>query len=281
MEWLHRLWPAAKKKPHSIPLPTPVSLHRSDLPALANMQVGWKQNGVRVALVFGWEEDIGVFIVKMNRKKRVLKTQYIAGKDVPDHHPDLFDGTLLDVEEMPDGRYVLLDVITCAGKGVFVQPFQDRVHAFLSVHPTYKAMLQKYNFVIRPKHWFGRVKEALQRKDACEDGLIFMDPSLPYGYGSDQNLKKWKTEHTIDLECKGDKWGYMDVEGWADASTLGIEVMHAPSADGIYECTPVRGTQWAVKMMRPDKRYANFKSTVEDALKSREENITLKELIDV
>ena len=283
MEWLHRLWPASSKKPHSVPLPTPVSLHREDLSMLScdDMLVGWKQNGVRIALIFGWEE-IGVFIAKMTRKKHVLKTQYVAGKDIPEDEPDLFDGTLLDVEEMPDGRYVLLDVITCAGKGVFVQPFEQRLQAFLTIYPRYKAMLDKYNFFLREKKWFCSVKAALRQREQVEDGLIFMNKSLPYGYGSNPHLKKWKTEHTIDLECKNGTFGYLDQNGWMNVNTLGVEIDGSKDVvDGIYECAPVEGkkNKWKVKNSRPDKRYANFQTTVEDTLKSREENITLDELI--
>lgn len=278
MEWLHQLWPVSRKKPHSIPLPTPVSLHRDDIPGLASMVVGWKQNGIRVVLVCGWTEQIGVFVTKLNRKKHVLKTQYFNGDDVPDDDEcDLFAGTLLDCEEMPDGTYTLLDVITCAGRGVFVLPFADRMQAFSRVHALYKTVLEKYNFFIQPKRWFSNVKEALKRKETCEDGLIFMDTALPYGYGCDKNLKKWKTEHTIDLEKRQDRWGYMDTKGWVDASTLGIELPSTSQKDGIYECISVNGA-WTVKMPRPDKRYANFRSTVEDALVGMRENITLEDL---
>ena len=277
MDWLHQLWPASKKKPHSIPLPTPVSLHRRDIPALSNLMVGWKQNGIRVVLVCGWVEDVGVFITKLNRKKHVVKTQYFNERDVPVHELDLFAGTLLDCEEMPDGTYTLLDVITCAGHGVFVQPFDHRMQAFANLHTVYRPMLEKYNFFIRPKRWFPNVQEALKRKEACEDGLIFMDRMLPYGYGCDKNLKKWKTEHTIDLEMRRGKWGYMDTNGWVDATTLGIE-MRSEEKDGIYECV-YEESAWKVKMARPDKRYANFRSTVEDALESMRENITLKDLM--
>ena len=278
--WLHRLWPVSRKKPHSIPLPTPVTVRRVDIPSLQrpDVVVGWKQNGVRVVLLFGWEND-DVFVCKMNRKKVVLKTQYIAPTDVPENvSTDLFEGTLLDCEEMPDGTYVILDVVTCAGEGVHVLPFEERRQSFEAARGPYKAMMDKYNFFLRQKRWFPSVKRCVAYREACEDGLIFLDTALPYGYGADKNLKKWKTQHTVDLEKRGEAWGYTDRDGWRDAKELGIVVVEGSRRlDGIYEVERKEGGGWAVKMPRPDKRYPNFRTTVLDALTSIEENIELDE----
>ena len=95
---------------------------------------------------------------------------------------DLFEGTLLE-EEMPDGTYVILDVVTCAGKGVHVLPFEERRQSFEAARGPYKAMMDKYNFFLRQKRWFPSVKRCVAYREACEDGLIFLDTALPYRYG--------------------------------------------------------------------------------------------------
>ena len=291
-EWLLRLWPESRKKQYTVPLQTPVSLYRSDLPIFQHTQdyiVGWKQDGVRVLLMFAWEKE-SVFLKTITRKKKVLKTQYFNPNNLPETPKDWFDGTLLDCEMMSPDVFVVLDVLALGGYRKMKQSFAERMKAFDESFPLYEKLLQQYNVFLKKKKWwsFNNFKNCLRERDSKEDGLIFMNANNAYGYGATKQLKKWKESHTIDLkyEKSTGEWLFSDYgekggkNTLTNATVFGIVVEgSAPSLSGIYEIEQQQiNGRWVVKQPRHDKRYPNFRTTVEDCLKCTNENLTLQEL---
>ena len=82
--------------------------------------VGLKNDGVRhVALLFF--DDQTNYVKLINRKGRETFQRLIRGNE------DVWYGTLLDVEVMPDKSWVLLDVMAYGGYSYINESFADRL----------------------------------------------------------------------------------------------------------------------------------------------------------
>ncbi len=282
MDWVHQLWPAARKE--RIPLSPPLPLHRSHLldPDLATARVGWKphcEDARRRLLLFAWHER-GTFVQAFDRHKTMVSTVYLQASDLPaavadGSDLDLFNGTLLDVDAWPDGTYVVLDVLACCGFAVYtLADHSARRQRFDAAYAMHARVLQQYNIVLRPIQWAPTLRACLgQEHEEGTDRLHFVPAHAPYGKG---RVQEWAVplSRTLLLQWDGGQW----LCGSKDHGRVPSPVVVAEEGEkkGVYACTYDDGA-WIVKA-RSEQRYPYSTGVVESLVGTVQEHLTLGEL---
>lgn len=272
MEIVTQLWPELRQGSKKLPLPTPISLTRAMLSSLNphDYAVGCKNDGIRAVAVLCFDNQSN-FITLINRKGHEFFQRFAGSSE-----EEIWNGTLLDIEVMPDKTWVLLDVIAMNGYSTIMMDFQTRLG---KVNPTVITLLRRFNIDLRLKKWLPLDQlEELNISNGC-DGLIFMPLSEKVRIGRHSRMFKWKPKHTIDLIWKYGTANYMSNNGLNPIS-LNIEFQKLTPMDGkIYEFEILpNASSCRLLMERTDKHIPNFKTTVENCIQCANENLTYDEL---
>lgn len=265
-----QLWPGLRRNSHKLPLPTPSSLTRSAIGRLQNQYVvGLKNDGVRhVALLF-WDDQIN-YVKLINRKGRETFQRLVEGNE------EVWHGTLLDVEVMPDKSWVLLDVIAYGGYSYINESFSDRL---ATVTDELIQLLATAGITLRRKDWHPLKNIYHLNMDDTTDGLIFMPTHLPIRIGRHTEMFKWKPTHTIDLVWINGHFRCMTKRG--PQPLKGMEYQDIGddlSENTVYEFEVVSETKCRFLFTRQDKHIPNFITTVQDCIQCTREGVTLEEL---
>jgi mRNA guanylyltransferase len=343
------------------PVCNPVSLERKDLETLRNHRymLAEKTDGVRFLLLLTrYPKHLGhqPIAVMINRKDEMFEVRVMAEED---HFQggSLFDGELVweatGNHNGPRQIYLVFDLIAVGGVSKIRETFQRRYDLLFTlfdcgvkdvIHDprTWLDLAQKlvedehkivsegnqYCLMFRPKNMYAqhlldtvwRMKSSLKHKS---DGLIFTPLDEVVKTGTQYNLFKWKSQHTIDL-----KWTarvitrgtfdynllYEDHDESVSGKHCGIRVgdsivpmvfvpneysakvtawhtsrgdtsfshivecvcklpSHQNEDDTMMECSIVK--------IRHDKSRPNQQTTIERTIHNIQENITVKELLDV
>lgn len=205
---------------HSL-MPNPVSLKYDDflkkILIYSNFyQVSIKDDGIRYGLYFCKDQTRNNLAFMMNR----IGEKFIVKFDAPE---DIYDGTVFDGEWIDQKnsckQFKIFDIVAVYGNYIVQNcSFYDRLHVIkhLLEHFTIVYACANVELIIKPwlkleeiqqlKFYFDEEKEKksdnpyfwIQSKIKY-DGLIFMPTLLPIGRGMQQNIYKWKQQHTIDL----------------------------------------------------------------------------------
>jgi len=274
MDWIHRLWPASRRK--TIQLRAPQLLRRAHLDDLpASTVVGWKphcEDARRRLLLFAWHEQ-GTFVQVFDRYKTMVSTVYFQASDLPlavedGSDSDLFNGTLLDVEAWPDGTYVTLDVLACCGFAVYGMDAAARRERFAAAYALHEPLLRQYNVFLRPIEWTS-LRDCVLDDGTCAR-LHFLDGAAAYGAA---RPKEWASARTVDLEWTGGRWLCSSNDGRVPAP---VEEALDEKKEGVYALA--YAGRWAVHRHRPEKRHPDHVGAVEAVLATVAENVTLGEL---
>lgn len=270
----------------------PRNVRRADMPSIRpdRYVCAPKTDGERVSVLLGAtvQGDDRPFAALFNRAKRyrALKLSKSVEDALQDDLPqgrDAFCGTLLEAERLGDGALVVFDAVVVAGYDVSAKPFGQRLAA---AAPLVKAL----GSGVAMKRWrpIAELTQAYAEPGPPRDGVILM-PESPEGV-----IWKWKAEHTLDFQWKDGAWWYGDGAELKQVAALGIEMIDHPGGDedkkreareareeGVYECAPRGGRDFAVVARRCDKTAPNNRVTVERTLESVDENLQLHELESV
>lgn len=203
---------------------------------------------------------------------------------------DPFDGTLLDGELLPDGRYVVHDAVAVAGRCVLTLPHSRRVSAAHGVLPLMQTLMGGAGRV-SIKAWLPvqRVAEVLSAPQHS-DGLIFTPENAPLEHGKRQPLFKWKLPgaHTIDFVAAADNRllftdGGRDVDALAAGFSLAEPLLPAslPPRPCLLEfSSDAHGVLRLVKV-RTDKNTPNDATVVWATLENIRQGITQADIVRV
>lgn len=270
MEIIVQLWPALRRGSTRLPLPTPCSLTRAKIKQLNNNNnyvVGVKNDGVRHMALLCFDDDTN-YVKLFNRKGNETFQRLCQGEET------IWNGTLLDVEVMPDHTWVLLDVVALDGYSYAQETFFDRLAKVTEEHVA--LLQQKMGITLVKKSWKPLTQlHTCDLSNAC-DGLIFMPTHLPVQVGRHNNMFKWKATHTIDLIWNGGSFCYMTRHG-LQPITLPCSWDQALRDNVVYELK-VEDTGCTVLMPRADKHIPNFETTVQDCVQCAMEKLSLEEL---
>jgi len=270
MNTVIQLWPGLRRNSHKLPLPTPTSLTRETMSRLQDQYVvGLKNDGVRhVALLFF--DDQTNYVKLLNRKGRETFQRLIQGNE------DVWHGTLLDVEVMPDKSWVLLDVMAYGGYSYINESFADRL---AKVTDELIQLLATAGITLRRKAWHPLKNIYHLELDDTTDGLIFMPTHLPIRIGRHSNMFKWKPTHTIDLVWINGQFRCMTKQGPQPLEGMEYEGIGNNLVENtVYEFEVMSESKCRLMFARQDKHIPNFITTVQDCIQCTKEKVTLEEL---
>lgn len=214
---LLRLWgPAASRRfvgTPRIPVPLPVSLDRDSLSKITPSQrrtawVSRKADGERCFLMFGCMTDAKtksqvrvdedgspvVFAAETGRKGFSVDVTRILKRQVP---RDLFAGTLLDCEKMPDGTYLVFDGVAIRGRSCIDKPYSEVRSRLAAICAGPDCLTLKPAVQVRAGP---RARDILQNcVGAGSDGAILTLEDRRLRPGPCWDTLKFKEDHTVDL----------------------------------------------------------------------------------
>ena len=238
--------------PPFLPAAQPVSLERKHIPIIYKE----KLDGIRMGLVC-WGNK--AFFVDRRMKTKKLNFS------VPD---EFYDGTILDGELMPDGKYIVYDGVIICG---------IRIKNFTFIKRLYYLRRYLFNLPISIKkfYYIQDIKQLIYNKT---DGLIFTPCYDRVRIATHESMFKWKSLEniTIDFKVKDNKIYLQDRNVPVYVSKPDWASKYADNS--IVECCYVNN-EWKPIKIRIDKDYPNSIKTFDSTMKSIHENIKIQEII--
>lgn len=271
------LWGLKPSASHN-PAPTPVSLQPADLRRIAApgaYVATEKTDGVRMTLVFCADRRDKPFAVGFERSGRVacvldqVRAPRVAipglGADV-----DLFEGTLLDVERVRDGSFVLLDAMVVGGYDLKREAsFERRLDAGRAAAAAVGGGVR-----VRTKP-FVPVDQihTLRHRDVAGvvDGLVFVPTRAPVQRGRHRAMFKYKSRATLDVLWDHDRaeWCFADRDARVPVHRCFPDMVIVSTAaergavTAVFEIAPINdveegqvGRPYGIVGVRPDKGVA-------------------------
>lgn len=322
--------------------PSPISLERGTMPRVLvpGTMCSLKCDGVRYLLMLTTMHGENIAVM-MDRAMNMFEIEVWAQEDFFTQG-SLFDGELVweyvnyapkvcshrnpatipptqmgtpeDKRNIWQMRFVVFDVMRCAGQSFLREAYPSRLQRVTTVLHTdgvdeaNEQMLLEERLVAAGPHahdlrlipkrcmpiW--DVEKLWQRRNECfykSDGIIFMIHNMPVGINTYEGCYKWKSAHTVDvLVSSGAVWS-----AWAQAgssqcelqrvSTAGMEWEVELQANSVLEdgaivecdCELRAGRAYLFPLKRRiDKESPNTVETIARTLKNVHESITIEDL---
>ena len=267
--WIKQLW---QLKHFYTPFALPVSADMTNLHRVDDTYIcSKKSDGERCAILFCWHDDTN-YVYKINRKNKItlLFEDRIINSHVPVDDESLFDGTLVDAEDMGHNSYIAFDCMAYEGFDMKNKPFIERIKVLNRICS---------NMIVNmaPKVWVEvDLIRDLEKDEHESDGIIFAKKYTAMARNQDRSMLKWKRRHTVDLLIEDNHAFANSPEGKPQKLSYRVTREYKK---GIYECELGEGNQLVVLKERHDKSQPNQYSTIRRTLKSASLNPSYQELV--
>jgi hypothetical protein len=289
---LQQLWEMPYCPQNNVPVPSPVSILRKDLPKLHQQRyhVSTKLDGTRYLLLMGYIDapPYSSYAFLVDRAGTFFRIHVSSPQ-----YEDLCMGTLVDGELLPDLTFVAFDVVAAKGVDWKKKRYSERLEHLQGLIP--HIQMHECALAVKPCY---RLHQLAQIQSAWpQDGYIFMPENEPIGLGMQPKIFKWKSHHTIDFQLVvtdgQPQLMYECRHGSKNIRELGL---HLPPMDGmppsqavilkqsmaqapcIVECC-CREEGVTIVCVRKDKTHANYERTVKFTLQNIQEAISYDELV--